>query len=84
MVEINIETIVSHVENDSKNLIVSLKAAVNQNLDLDNSYKLFTKRINTLQEEFYDFNDAVKDLEVVKKDILEVYQNYIERTKVIE
>ena len=80
----NIETIVLHVEKDSKNLIISLKAAVNEDLDLNNQYKLFAKRINTLQEEFYAFGNIIKDLDAIKKNISDVYQNYTERTKTAE
>ena len=80
----NIETIVLHVEKDSKNLIISLKAAVNEDLDLNNQYKLFAKRINTLQEEFYAFGNIIKDLDAIKKNISGVYQNYTERTKSVE
>ena len=81
MDKVNIETIVLHVEKDSKNLIISLNAAVNEDPDLNNQYKLFAKRISTLQEEFYAFGNIVKDLENVKKNISGVYQNYTERTK---
>ena len=84
MDKVNIESIVLYVENDSRNLIISLNAAVNQNPDLNNNYKLLTKRINTLQDEFYRFDNAVKKLKEIKKEISGVYQNYTERTKVIE
>ena len=64
--------------------MISLNAAVNEDLDLNNQYKLFAKRINTLQEEFYAFGNIIKDLDAIKKNISGVYQNYTERTKSVE
>lgn len=84
MAEVDIETIVLYVENDSKNLAISLNAAVNQNTDLNNQYKLFTKRINTLRDEFYRFNILINKLDGIQKEISGVYQNYTERTKSLE